>query len=291
MIPINTGTIDYVGSITNAIQQLVTSGSPVFLAEGNRLLTSIAVIMLVIFGLKAAAAVISHRHAQFDLPGAIHFLALLLIAEAMLRFYNTPLPWGGSSISSLLPDTARQYAAIIDLTALDMLTSRINAILDGLQHPGVFDLFLVLVYFGTLGFLIVIQGILFAVTVLGFVAIGIGKLLGPLFIPWLLVPRLSWLFWNWIQFMLQYSFYKVVASALTFIWANVTVSFIDNSIHGDYSLSHLLLLLPAMALLTAGMLFSIIRITVFVSDLFKGTAAAGNGMAGALGAAVKGAFA
>jgi hypothetical protein len=39
------------------------------------------------------------------------------------------------------------------------------------------------------------------------------------------------------------------------------------------------------------MLFSIVKVTVFVSDLFKGTAAAGNGMAGALGAAVKGAFA
>src|ERR1700709_317066 len=99
MIPINNGTVYYIGSITSSIQQLVTSGSPIFLQEGNRLLTAIAVIMLVIFGLKAAASVLSHRHAQFDLPGALHFLALFLIAETMLRFYNTPLPWGGSSIS------------------------------------------------------------------------------------------------------------------------------------------------------------------------------------------------
>lgn len=291
MIPINTSTVDYVSWITASIQQLVTSGSPVFLAEGNRLLTAVAVIMLAIFGLKAAASVVSHRHAQFDLPGAIHFLALFVIAEAMLRFYNTPLPWSGSSISSILPDTARQYAAWLDLTALDTLSARITTILTSTQQPGSFEVFLVPVYFGTIGFLVVVQGLLFGVTMLGFMALGIGTVCGPLFIPWLLVPRMNWLFWNWISFMLQYSFYKVVASALTFVWANVMVTFIDRGIAGNYTLGHFLILFPAMALLLAAMLFSIVKVTSFVSDLFKGTAAAGEGMAGALGAAVRGSFA
>jgi hypothetical protein len=291
MIPINTSTVDYVSWVTAAIQQLVTSGGTVFQVEGTRLLTALGIIMLVIFGLKAAASVLSHRHAQFDLPGAIHFLALFIIAETMLRFYNAPLPWGGSSISSILPDTARQYAAWIDLTALDTLSSRITTILTGAQQPGALEVFMVPVYYATVGFLVVVQGLLFAMTVLGFVALGIGTVCGPLFIPWLLVPRMAWLFWNWISFMLQYSFYKVIASALTFIWANVIVTFIDKAIAGNYTLGHFLLLFPAMALLLVAMLFSIFKVTSFVSDLFKGTAAAGDGISGAFGTAVRGTFA
>jgi len=291
MIPLNPSTVDYISWITDALNKLVTSGGPVFLTEGNRILTSIGIIMLTIFSLKAMAAVIAHRHAQFDLPGLIHFSALFLIAECFLRYYTVPLPWGGSSISSILPDTARQYAAWLDLTALDTLSQRITVILTGAQQPGALDVFMIPVYFSTLFFLLVSQALLFAMTIVGFIAVGLGTVLGPLFIPWLLVPKLSWLFWNWISFMLQYSFYKIVASALTFIWANVMVTFIDKAIGPDYTLGHFLILMPAMALLTLGMLFSILRVTSFVSDLFKGAASAGAGMAGAVGLAVKGVFA
>ena len=168
--------------------------------------------------------------AVFDLPGAIHFFTLFLIAECFLRYYAVPLPWGGSSIGSILPDTARQYAAWLDLTALDTLAKRITVILAGAQQPGSFDVFMIPVYFSMLFFLLVSQALLFAMTTVGFIAVGIGTVLGPLFIPWLLVPKLSWLFWNWVSFMLQYSFYKVVASALTFVWANVMVTFIDKAV-------------------------------------------------------------
>ena len=43
--------------VTDLLNKLVTSGGPVFLAEGNRILTAIGIIMLAVFGLKAAASV------------------------------------------------------------------------------------------------------------------------------------------------------------------------------------------------------------------------------------------
>jgi hypothetical protein len=115
--------------------------------------------------------------------------------------------------------------------------------------------------------------------------------LGPIFIPWLIVPRLSWLFWNWIQFMLQYSFYRVVASALTFVWTTVMVKFFESAVQGDYSLAHFLIMLVPLGMLNIGMIFSVFRVTSFVSDLFKGTAAAGGGLAGSVAGAIRGAFA
>jgi type IV secretory pathway VirB6-like protein len=191
----------------------------------------------------------------------------------------------------LLPDTGRQLAGIIDLSSLNTLLAAIKDATEKTQKPTVMDPVMVFVYVGVLIDMLVIEGILFGVTVLGFIAIGIGNLLGPLFIPWLIIPRLSWLFWNWLQFMLQYSFYRVVASALVYVWTRVIVQFFTNSVHGDYTLAHFLLLLVPFGMLNIGLFFSIFKITSFVSDLFKGTAAAGGGLTGSLAGFIKGAFA
>ncbi len=126
---------------------------------------------------------------------------------------------------------------------------------------------------------------------MSFVAVGIGSLLGPLFIPWLIVPRLNCLFWNWIQFMLQYSFYRVVASALVYVWANVLVTFFDSSIHSDYTLAHFLTLIVPFGMLNIGLFFSIFKVSSFVSDLFKGTASAGGNLVGSMALVIRGAFA
>ena len=138
--------------------------------------------------------------------------------------------------------------------------------------------------------MLLIEGILFGVTILGFIAVGIGSVMGPLFVPWLVIPRLSWLFWNWVSFMLQYSFYQVVASALVYVWTNVLVTFIDSSIHGDYTLAHFLTLLVPLGVLNVGMIFSVLKVSGFCSDLFKGTASAGSGMVSSVAGVVSGVF-
>lgn len=247
--------------------------------------------MLVIYGLKWATASASRHHPEFDFPAVIHFFALFLIAEALLRYYNAPLPWTSSNFHQLFPDTARQLAATIDLSSLNTLIAQINGIVTGTERPGITDPLMLLIY-GTILFdMILIEGILFAVTILGFVAIGIGSVLGPIFIPWLIVPRLSWLFWNWVQFMLQYSFYRVVASALTYVWTTVLVNFLSSTVHGNYSLAHFFLLIVPLGMLNIGMFYSVFKITSFVSDLFKGTAAAGSGLVGGVATFIRGAFA
>ncbi|MGI8959580.1 MAG: hypothetical protein ACR2IV_07450 [Bryobacteraceae bacterium] len=188
VIPINSGTVDYVSSVTSAVDNLVASGSPLFLSTGSQILTAIGIIILVIYGLKWATTSASRHHPEFDFPGAIHFFGLFLIAEALLRYYNAPLPWTSSNFHQILPDTARQLAATIDLSSLNTLIAQINGIVTGTERPGITDPLMLLIC-GTILFdMILIEGILFAVTILGFVAIGIGSVLGPLFIPWLIVP-------------------------------------------------------------------------------------------------------
>lgn len=127
-IPVNSGSVDYITSITNAIDSLVTSGGGLFLTTGNQILTAIGIIMLVTYGLKLAAESAARHHGEFQFPALIHFFALFLIAEALMRYYNSPLPWTSVSVSRILPDTARFFAGTIDLSVLNTLLAQISAL-------------------------------------------------------------------------------------------------------------------------------------------------------------------
>ncbi len=122
--PVNGGTVDYITSITSAIDSLVTTDGGVFVSAGHQLLTAIAIIMLVVCGLRLAGESASRHHGEFGFPALIQFFALFLIAEALMRYYTAPLPWTNVSVSSILPDTARFFAGTLDLSALDTLLAQ-----------------------------------------------------------------------------------------------------------------------------------------------------------------------
>ena len=282
---------DFIGSITNELNALVLQTSPVFLATGNQILTAIGIIMLVLYGIRWATHSAARHFPEFPYGDVIHFFGMFLLAEALLKYYNAPLPFTNSSFHQLLPAAAADLAKNIDLGSVTKLLQHIKAILDGTERPSVFNPLELVMFVLLLVNMLVAEGLVFAASILGFVGIGIGSLIGPLFIPWLVVPKVEWLFWNWLSFMLQYSFYQVLASALVFVWSNVLVTFLDSSFHGDYSLAHAMSLIVPLAVLNIGMFYSIFKIPSFVSDLFKGAASAGANFASRVGTSVKGAFA
>jgi type IV secretory pathway VirB6-like protein len=50
------------------------------------------------------------------------------------------------------------------------------------------------------------------------IASAICGLVGPLFVPFFIVPTLEWLFWNWLKAFVQYSFMLVIANAFIFVF-------------------------------------------------------------------------
>ena len=56
----------------------------------------------------------------------------------------------------------------------------------------------------------------------GIIATAVCVLLGPIFIPFFIVPQLDWLFWGWFKCFLQYSFYHQLSpSAVVYIIGNI----------------------------------------------------------------------
>ena len=188
----------------------------------------------------------------------IHFFFLFLLGETMLRYWNAPLGLlGGHNVHQIIPVIAYDLANKINIAALDTLTSQVDNILKNTPFPGATQFLEIGLYFEFTGLLILADGVLFVLTLLSFVAIGIGTLVGPLLVPFILVPRFNWLFYNWLSYTIKYSFYQVVANALTFIWANAFVFVINNLFGGNFALAHAATEILGLFLLSAGMLASI----------------------------------
>ena len=61
----------------------------------------------------------------------------------------------------------------------------------------------------------------------GYVAAAVAVMLGPIFIPFFIVPHMEWLFWGWLKALIQYAFYPVVANAYLFVFGNLLIHFVD----------------------------------------------------------------
>src|ERR1700733_10291412 len=61
----------------------------------------------------------------------------------------------------------------------------------------------------------------------GLVSEAVCVLVGPIFIPFFVVPNLEWLFWGWFKAFIQYAFYPVVANAFILVFGEMLINFLD----------------------------------------------------------------
>ena len=97
----------------------------------------------------------------------------------------------------------------------------------------------------------VAQAAVFAVIAFGYVAAAIAVLLGPVFIPFFIVPHMEWLFWGWLKSLIQYAFYPVVANAYVFVFGQVLIHFVDANQPPYNGAGILVLFFPLVLLLIA----------------------------------------
>jgi len=94
-------------------------------------------------------------------------------------------------------------------------------------------------------------------------------LLGPIFIPFFIVPQMEWLFWGRLKSLIQYAFYRVVANAYLFVFGNLLIRFIDSHPPPYDGATILVLFFPLVFLLLA-FAYGILKIPTLVNSLFTG---------------------
>jgi hypothetical protein len=257
------------------LSQLMTEHAALFETMGANMFRGFAVILIVWFGLKSALASASGGIVQ-----AFHFdhLASLLMTIAfgfgMITFYSHPIPGFGASFYHLIIDQGLDLANQLNHSLVQEVWDRLTNLYWGMEMPGLtlaLNIMEIIRYTVAILCILAAQAAVFAVVAFGYVAAAIAVMLGPVFIPFFIVPHMEWLFWGWLKSLMQYAFYPVVANAYIFVFGNLLIHFVDAH-QPPYDGATILLLFFPLVLLLVAFTYGILKIPSLVNSLFTGRA-------------------
>lgn len=255
------------------LTQLMVQHAAIFENLGQRMFQAFAVILIAWFGVKSALASASGTIAGvFQFDRLADLLMTIAFGFAMITYYSRPIPGFGTSFHHLIVDQGLSLANQLNHALVQELWDRLNALYFGLEMPGLSLALNALEgvrYVVTILCILLAQSAMFAVIAFGYIAMTIAVLLGPVFIPFFIVPHLEWLFWGWLRSFVQYAFFPVVANAYLFVFGNLLIHFIDRH-PPPYDGAMLLALFAPLVLLLIAFIFGILKIPSLVNSLFTG---------------------
>jgi hypothetical protein len=149
------------------------------------------------------------------------FAKLLLFVSfgyGLITFYEAPIPGMGVSFSNLITDQAYYFQRVLEARAFDNIYRHLDELADHFMQPDPWSILANLMYWTVLLLVAVAKALSLGVIAFGLIASAVCALLGPIFVPFFIVPKLDWLFWGWLKSFLQYSFIPVVAIAFLMIF-------------------------------------------------------------------------
>ena len=206
------------------VNQLMASVAPAVAAAGMQLWQGLAVIVVVWTGAQMALS-----GGGINMAAVVRLVIGLSIPLGMLQFYTAPLPGAGRSVPDLITGMGDWLQSMIVADAGTAMLEQLGlaggawqemfggrGVFGGLATFGwnvvtdlpavldaAFDLVMTLVLMVVLGIgLVVVFAIGQAQVMWAQLALSIALLLGPVFIPWMVVPQLSFLFWGWLRTVL-----------------------------------------------------------------------------------------
>ena len=288
---------DFKSFLDIALEGLTTAAGGEVFATGNGLLGGLALIVVVLTGLKIA---FGGNIQPWEL---MRVVIGLWVPWVMLQFYTTTIPGmaftfpgmiaaGGNWLHALLiGDTVysmqtelgnliRSFAAHLEAQAQEgnlvgLITGGIHAAITAVAGSVMF-LFVVLM-------LVLLGAVTYAQVIWAQIALAMLIILGPIFIPFLVFDPLSFLFWGWFRAMVIYSLYAVMAGAVLRVFSAVGIAYITSLGNANLDLQSLtdvgLWMLAVMPLFVSGMLASL-KCGELASMLVTSGSAAGSGLMG-----------
>jgi len=204
-----------VASVQEAITDLLTTYEPEFLRFGYTLFLAFATILIAWHGIKMMLDRDSLGDHMF---GFAKLLVFISFGYALIAFYEAPLPGIGISFSNLITDQTHHFANILDARSLEMMFQHLDELWNHFVQPDAWSILANLLYWLLLIVVTLAKVISLAIVAFGLIASAVCALLGPIFVPFFIVPKLDWLFWSWFKAFVQYSFVPVVAFAFLMIF-------------------------------------------------------------------------
>ena len=274
--------MDLLQLISDACHSLVATAAPSVTALGIHMVLALATIMMVWFGVQEALAS-AQGGPGFSMAKFFSFFMLITFAYCFVTYYDSAIPGIGFSIKGFIDGGTDNLVQIIGQDSAVTMLNEINAAAKTIKVPtGVLDLYVDLIYVIVQVLLAILSATISGILAYGAIAATIIGILGPVFIPFLVIDKLDWLFWGWLRAYLGFSFYKVVAAATMNVLGHVLTLY-QLQINGLADPGTIASTMPLLILLVAVNCLIILKIPSITHTLFSGSTA---GHDGGLGLAV-----
>src|SRR5580765_211417 len=260
--------INLVPTIQQAITTLLTTYEPEFLRFGYNLFLSFAVILIAWLGIRMMFSHEGLGDQMFDFAKLLLFIAF---GYALIAFYENPLPGIGVSFSNLITDQTGHFQSVLEARAFDNIYQHFDDLSAHFMQPDAWSILANLIYWTVLILIALAKALSLAVIAFGLIASAVCGLLGPIFVPFFIVPKLDWLFWGWLKAFIQYSFIPVVAIAFLMIFERFVFRYVTTLPPTITSAEYGVYGLQAVAVVIT-FCVGIILVPSLTSSIFSGTA-------------------
>jgi hypothetical protein len=271
---------DPLTSIEDGIRALMTSKLDLFVGMGLNLFRGFATILIVWFGVQSALSS-AEGGEGFNFTRFTRLLLVIAFCFAMVKYYSSPIPGIGQSFPDLVMQEASSLSNSIGMEQGRLVETKVTEVEQGMEQPSSFSFHETLTFVVLYVILATIQAVVLMIIGFGLIAQAVLLLVGPIFIPFFIVPKMDWLFWGWFKAFLQYSFYQVIASAFVYIFAKLLLAFfaVDT---GGMSVEQWMTAFPAMLIFLLIAIYGLLKIPTLTNHLFSGAAGADSGLAAAM---------
>jgi hypothetical protein len=262
--------IDPFASITAAVLDLLMRDGDLFLRLGTNLFRGLAIILIAWFGIRTALSS-TEGGAGVPLGPFVSLILTIAIGFTMITYYRAPIPGIGLSFTQLVTDQPIYLARQLEVTQVQRLSDRLNELYLALEQPSLLNASALVGYFLVALAVTAARVVLLAVIAFGLVATGVAVLVGPVFIPFFLVPHLEWVFWGWFKSLIQYAFYQVIAQAFVFVFGSFLINCLD-AFPPPYTVDRLLVGGFHLIFLLFAFTYGLLKVPSLTHSLFSGSA-------------------
>jgi len=262
---------DYLQYIFQAINTLLTRNLGFFDAMGQNLFRSFATILVAWYGIKSALSAASGKH-PFHFDNFASLLLTISFGFAMVNYYNTPIPGVGVSFHNLVTNEAQFLSGQIDQAQLQTVVARVADFESRMDSPTWGDILGTAIYVIVTILLAAAQAVAIVVIAYGFIATAVCVLVGPVFVPFFIVPKMEWLFWGWFRCFIQYAFYQVIAAAVVFLIGNLILGVLQLPPAGTLSTVQLIAWFPVLFITFLASIYALLKVPALTNHIFSGTA-------------------
>jgi hypothetical protein len=274
--------------IQGVLNDFVTANQNLFVPTGQRLFLGLATIIFSWAGLQTAFGGQGPDMGRFA-----RLLMFIAFWYAAVNYYSSPIPGIGYSFVSLVTEQVNWMVNTMAAASLQEINNGVRGLYQGMAMPHVWNLLEVFHYWTLTLLMMAVAAASYLVISFGYIVQAVCVVIGPVFLPFMLVPQLSWLATGFLRSFLMFSFYPVVAAAFVLVFGKLLVLMLQTQfgvLTGTIPVHVWMGKAPMLYILFFVFLFGIFKVPTVTAQIFSGAAGATSGMASSVTRVVSAGF-